>query len=95
MTGLCQYFLRRCIEAITKLILRFIKVITFNLTLMFDLSKTILKKVSFDKKLFCKELKKAINWVKPDEKTLLKVWCLANFGNEYQKEIIDIFTVVN
>ena len=55
---------------------------------MFDLSKKILEKVSFDKMLFCKELTKAIKWVKPDEKTLLKVWCLSTFGNEYQKEII-------
>jgi hypothetical protein len=62
---------------------------------MFDLSKTILKKVSFDKALFCKELKKAINWVKPNEKTLLKVWCLATFGNQYQKEIIEIFSGVS
>lgn len=59
---------------------------------MFDLSKKILEKVSFDKTLFCKELTKAIKWVKPDEKTLLKVWCLATFGNEYQKEIIEIFS---
>ena len=58
---------------------------------MFDLSKKILEKVSFDKMLFCKELTKAIKWVKPDEKTLLKVWCLSTFGNEYQKEIIEIF----
>ncbi|MEO6301628.1 MAG: hypothetical protein ABIP51_00520 [Bacteroidia bacterium] len=58
---------------------------------MFEFSKTILAKVSFDKTLFCKELIKAINWVKPDEKTLLKVWCLATFGNEYQQEIIEIF----
>lgn len=59
---------------------------------MFDLSKKILEKVSFDKMLLCKELTKAIKWVKPDEKTLLKVWCLSTFGNEYQKEIIEIFT---
>jgi hypothetical protein len=59
---------------------------------MFEFSKSILEKVSFDKTLFCKELKKAINWVKPDEKTLLKVWCLATFGNVYQKEIQEIFS---
>ena len=47
---------------------------------MFELSKSILEKVSFDKILFRKELKKAIKWVKPNEKTLLKVWCLATFG---------------
>ena len=58
---------------------------------MFDLSKRILEKVSFDKTLFCKELTKAIKWVQPNEKTLLKVWCLATFGNEYQTEILEVF----
>jgi len=59
---------------------------------MFELSKKVLEKVSFDKTLFRKELAKAINWIKPDEKTLLKVWCLATFGNEYQKEILETFS---
>jgi len=79
------------LRAITELILlyNFTKPLTVNF--MFDLSKKILEKVSFDKALFCKELKKAINWIKPDEKILLKVWCLAAFGNEYQSEIIEIF----
>jgi hypothetical protein len=58
---------------------------------MLDLSKKILEKVSFDKMLFRKELIKAIKWVQPNEKTLLKVWCLATFGTEYQTEIIEIF----
>ena len=59
---------------------------------MLELSKKVLEKVSFDKALFRKELTKAINWVKPDEKTLLEVWCLATFGNEYQKEIMEAFS---
>ncbi len=58
---------------------------------MLDLSKKILEKVSFDKALFRKELIKAVNWVKPDEKTLLKVWCLTTFGNQYREEILEIF----
>lgn len=58
---------------------------------MLDLSKKILQKVSFDKTLFRKELIKAIKWVQPNEKTILKVWCLATFGNEYQKEILEVF----
>ncbi len=63
-----------------------------KLSCMFEFSKTILQKVSFDKTLFCKELKKAIKLIQPNEKTLLKVWCLATFGNEYQKEIVEIFS---
>ena len=58
---------------------------------MFELSKSILEKVSFDKTLFRKELKKAIKWVKPNEKTLLKVWCLATFGHQYAEEIMEVF----
>jgi len=58
---------------------------------MFELSKNILTKVSFDRMLFCKELNKAIKWIKPDEKALLKVWCLATFGNVYQTEILEVF----
>jgi hypothetical protein len=59
---------------------------------MLELSKIILEKVSFDKSLFRKELIKAIKWVQPTEKTFLKVWCLATFGNDYQKDILDIFS---
>ena len=61
---------------------------------MLELSKSILEKVSFDKTLFRKELKKAIKWVKPDKKTLLKVWCLATFGHEYAEEIMEVFKPV-
>ena len=58
---------------------------------MFELSKNILEKVSFDKTLFRKELTKAIKWLKPDEKTLLQVWCLATFGNQYKDVIIEVY----
>ena len=58
---------------------------------MFELSKNILEKVSFDKTLFRKELTKAVKWLKPDEKTLLKVWCLETFGNQYKHEIMEVF----
>lgn len=58
---------------------------------MFELSKNILEKVSFDKALFRKELMKAIKWLKPDEKTLLKVWCLGTFGHIYKNEIMEVF----
>lgn len=62
---------------------------------MLDLSKKILEKVSFDKTLFRKELIKAIKWVQPNEKIVLKFWCLATFGNEYQKEILEVFSNIN
>ncbi len=41
---------------------------------MLEYTKTILKKVSFDTKLFCKELKKAISNLLPNEIEELKRW---------------------
>jgi hypothetical protein len=58
---------------------------------MFELSKNILEKVSFDKTLFRKELVKAVKWLKPAEKTLLKVWCMTTFGHQYRNEIMEVF----
>lgn len=58
---------------------------------MFELSKKILRKVSFDRKLFSKELQKAIGYVQPSERTLLKIWCLSAFGHLYQQEILEAF----
>jgi hypothetical protein len=58
---------------------------------MLELSKNILKKVSFDKSLFKKELTKSLKWIQPSEKTALKLWCLATFGTLYKSEILDVF----
>ncbi len=41
---------------------------------MLEYSKTVLRKVSFDTKLFCKELKKAITSLLPHEIEELKLW---------------------
>ena len=46
---------------------------------MLEHSKHILERVSFDRKLFRKELLKAIKWLKKEEAVMLKVWCLSNF----------------
>jgi hypothetical protein len=61
---------------------------------MFELSKKILSKVSFDKHLFLKELKKAIGYVTPGERMMLKIWCLGAFGHLYQQEILEAFQQV-
>ncbi len=58
---------------------------------MLKLSKEILQKVSFDKELFAKELRKAITWVNQDEKIHLKAWCLVTFGTLYSDIILDVF----
>ena len=50
---------------------------------MLELCKEILTKVSFDKLLFQKELKKALSWLKSDEIAGFKEWCISNFGTTY------------
>lgn len=51
---------------------------------MLEYFKTILSKVSFDKRLFEKELKKAIKALVPREVDVLKEWCYKKFGHQYQ-----------
>ena len=58
---------------------------------MLELSKQILQKVSFDRLLFKKELRKALQWVKPNERLDLKVWCLITFGGTYKDLILEVF----
>jgi hypothetical protein len=41
---------------------------------MFDYTKAVLDKVSFDVQLFCKELKKALTRLLPHEIEELKIW---------------------
>ena len=57
---------------------------------MYEMSQLILQRVSFDRTLFRKELTKAIKWLKPKERTLLYVWCLANFGM-YRDVVLEVF----
>ena len=51
---------------------------------MLEYVKTILKKVSFDRKLFEKELIKALKILLPIELKALKKWCYEQFGHIYQ-----------
>ncbi len=57
---------------------------------MFEYTKQILTKVSFDRSLFRKELIKALALLKRDERRLLKVWCVASFAT-YSDVILDVF----
>ena len=57
---------------------------------MLRFCKTILQKVSFDKNLFKKELKKSARIVNKKEQMVLKIWCLTNFAN-YKDIILDVF----
>jgi hypothetical protein len=48
---------------------------------MLNYVKTVLSRVSFDARLFEKELRKAIKVLIAEEVQELKKWCYANFGN--------------
>jgi hypothetical protein len=50
---------------------------------MLDYFKSILTRVSFDARLFEKELLKAIKTLVVNEVQELRVWCYANFGVEH------------
>ncbi len=59
---------------------------------MLEFSKKILQKVSFDKFLFEKELRKALKWMKKEEeKIALKTWALATFGAVYSDVILNVY----
>lgn len=51
---------------------------------MLEYCKTILHKVSFDGRLFEKELKKAIASLIPNEVVALRDWCYDQFGQIYE-----------
>lgn len=44
--------------------------------LIYDYTKTILQKVSFDPALFCKELEKAVKVLLPHELEELRIWLI-------------------
>ncbi len=57
---------------------------------MLEMTKNVLKSVSFDKFLFQKELKKATKWITKEEYSQLRVWCLASFAM-YSDVINEVF----
>jgi hypothetical protein len=63
--------------------------------IMLDFTKKILEKVSFDRDLFSKELKKAVSLLKVKEAVALYSWCLINFGDQYRDTIVQIFAEEN
>ncbi|MCC5938150.1 MAG: hypothetical protein JJU34_12795 [Lunatimonas sp.] len=51
---------------------------------MIEYVKTILLKVSFDKKLFEKELRKGLNLLVPSELEEFREWCYRTFAKVYE-----------
>jgi hypothetical protein len=62
---------------------------------MLEYVKTVLSKVSFDRALFEKELKKALKMLIPDELYQLKDWCYRKFGSLYRSILNKHFQTVN
>lgn len=61
--------------------------------IMFDYTKSVLERVSFDPILFCKELEKAIRTLLPYELEQLKEW-LFDFTHE-KPELKQCLIIVN
>ncbi len=57
---------------------------------MLNLTKYVLEKVSFDKKLFKKELVKATKALKKEELMLLYTWGLVQFASEHQAMLREV-----
>ncbi|MDG2193924.1 MAG: hypothetical protein P8K77_03535 [Polaribacter sp.] len=49
---------------------------------IYEYTKTVLKKVSFNKELFCKELKKALKRLLPHEVSELSIWIKKYVSNK-------------
>ncbi|SHI66314.1 hypothetical protein SAMN02745146_1323 [Hymenobacter daecheongensis DSM 21074] len=58
---------------------------------MLEYVKTILLKVSFDKILFEKELRKAFRMLVPAELKDLKIWCYQQFSRVYHRILNRVF----
>ncbi len=55
---------------------------------MLELTKKILRNVSFDALLFQKELHKALKWITDAEEVQrFQEWCITEFGTTYPKII--------
>ena len=61
---------------------------------MLEFSKKVLNKVSFDKKLFKKELQKSLRWLNKGEMIHLKIWSLATFS-QYKNIILEVFDQIS
>ena len=58
---------------------------------MLEYVKIILMKVSFDRRLFEKELRKALNLLMPTEILEFKDWCYRKFSGKYESVLDKYF----
>ena len=62
---------------------------------MLEFCKTVLKRVSFDRRLFARELKKSFSWLNYEDALALKSWALATYSNKYTQLIVTTFGAVH
>ena len=62
---------------------------------MLEFCKTVLKRVSFDRRLFARELKKSFSWLSYDDALALKTWALDTYSNKYAQLIVTTFAAVH
>ena len=60
---------------------------------MLNYFKTVLSRVSFDARLFEKELRKAIKMLIAEEVQELRNWCYANYESQHQAILNRCFVV--
>jgi hypothetical protein len=58
---------------------------------MLEYTKSLLQKVSFDRGLFLKELKKSVDWLDQEDRRRLRSWSLTTFYHLYGKDIKEVF----
>ncbi len=58
---------------------------------MLEHQKNILANLSSIKPRFKKELKKSIEWLKPNEMSQLQNWVIRHFGETHQDVISEVF----
>lgn len=61
---------------------------------MFEFTKRILGKVSFDHTLFKKELSKSKNFLNKKELISLKIWALTTYS-QYRNTILEVFDSIS
>jgi hypothetical protein len=59
--------------------------------IMLDYCKIILEKMSFDRALFTKELKKALSYLSEKERIDFKNWCYKKFSHQYDSLLTRVF----
>ena len=68
---------------------------SINAIAMLEFCKTVLRKVSSDRHLFAKELKKSFAFLSFDEAHALKLWALKTYSNRYSQLIVTTFAAVH